>query len=65
MDWAYIEEMLITSDYKGKQVKREVLDSLKKEIERLEDENKTLQLENEMLELANEQLRNDLAGEDL
>lgn len=65
MDWAFIDDMLITSDYKGKQVKREVLDSVKKEIERVEAENKTLQLENEMLELANKQLMYDLAGDDL
>lgn len=65
MDWSYIEEMLITSDYKGKKVKQEVLNSVKKEIEQLESEIYTLKLEKEMLELANKQLRNDLAGEDL
>lgn len=65
MDWPYIEEMLVTSDYKGKKVKGEIVSMLREKIEQLEAEIKTLQFENEMLELANEQLRNDLAGEDL
>ena len=39
MDWNYIEDMLVTSDYKGKKVKGEIVSMLRKEIEQLQSEN--------------------------
>jgi hypothetical protein len=39
MDWNYIEDMLVTSDYKGKKVKGEIVSMLREKIEQLQSEN--------------------------
>jgi len=42
MDWNYIEDMLVTSDYKGKKVKGEIVSMLRTKIEQLQSENDEL-----------------------
>jgi hypothetical protein len=42
MDWKYIEDMLVTSDYKGKKVKGEIVSMLREKIEQLQSENDEL-----------------------
>ena len=42
MDWNYIENMLVTSDYKGKKVKGEIVSMLREKIEQLQSENDEL-----------------------
>jgi hypothetical protein len=39
MDWNYIEDMLVTGDYKGKKVKGEIVSMLREKIEQLQSEN--------------------------
>jgi hypothetical protein len=42
MDWNYIEDMLVTGDYKGKKVKGEIVSMLREKIEQLQSENDEL-----------------------